>query len=80
MFQFVGGEDYKLQRRSIRFDKGGSIYANLKTEFINDEIVECDECYYLDIVTDTLPSRVTAVNPTTAKICIIDDDSKYYNL
>ena len=59
---------------------GGSKYAEFRTEFINDDIVEDDECYCLRIVPDTLPDRLVAINPNFTKICILNDDSKYYNL
>ena len=75
---YVGGEDYKNQHyNTVRFVKGGSRYIALNTEFIKDNIVENDECYYLRIVPDTLPNRTIAVNPNYTKIVIQNDDGKY---
>ena len=46
----------------------------MKTEFIKDDIVEDDECYYLRIVPDTLPDRIIAGNPNYTKVVIQNDD------
>ena len=70
--------DYKAQdyRSAARFEKQGSRYAELKIKPINDDLVEQDEFYYLKIYRDTLHDRVTAIEPTTCKIIIVNDDGK----
>jgi len=71
----VGGKDYKRQQyRDVRFARGGSRYYELKTEFMDDDEVEDDECYYLIIETSTLPDRVVAVSPNMTKVCLTNDD------
>ena len=74
----VDGVDYEKQHyRNVFFKSGGSTYLDLPTKRINDELVEGNEFYYLKIVPDTLPERVTAVSPSTTKIILLDDDGKY---
>ena len=71
--------DYKVQGHKyiISFAKGGSRYASLQINRTDDDLVEDDEFYYLEIVTQTLHPDVNAINPSAAKIILVNEDGKY---
>ena len=71
--------DYERQdyRKVATFVKSGKTFVELPIKPINDDIIKCDKTYCLEIYSDLLPERVTAVSPDDAKITIRDDDSKY---
>ena len=71
----VGGEDFIVPPlTTVTFTSGGNRFYQLQTEFIDDDLVEDDECYFLKIEPITLPDRVVAVSPNTTKVCILNDD------
>ena len=76
---FVGGIDYVIQdyRRLATFVKSGKTYIELPTNFTDDDVVECEKAYCLEIFSATLPDRVIPVDPDDCKIVIRDDDSKW---
>ena len=74
--------DYETQGSNyiITFPKGGSRYSDyLPINRTNDNLVEDDEYYSLKIVTEILHEDITAINPSTAKVILVNQDGKYYN-
>ena len=76
---YAGGLDYKIQdyRNAAKFERGGSKYIELKIEPKDDDLVEDDEVYYLEIEPLTLPDRIVPGNPSKCKIVIQNDDGEY---
>ena len=76
---YVGYEDYEPQdyRSVATFVTSGKTFVELTIKPINNDTVECDKTYCLEIYSDLLPKRVTAISPDDTKITIRDDDSKY---
>ena len=60
--------------RQVKFYRSGSRYIDLTTEPIDDDIVECEEEYRIEIETTTLPFRVVPGTPAFCKVVIRDDD------
>ena len=71
--------DYKIQdyRNAAKYEKDGSNYIDLKIEPNDDELVEDDEVYYLEIEPITLPDRIVLGNPPKCKVVIQNDDGEY---
>ena len=71
--------DYKIQdyRNVAKYEKDGSKYIDLKIEPNDDELVEDDEVYYLEIEPITLPDRIVLGNPPKCKVVIQNDDGEY---
>ena len=76
---YVGGLDYKIQdyRNASKYLRDGSKYIDLKIEPNDDELVEDDEVYYLEIESITLPNRIVLGNPPKCKVVIQNDDGEY---
>jgi len=74
----VGNEDYVIQNYRVIFYAGQTRYK-LKLHVIDDDIVEEDEYYFLNI-SSPLPSGVSLARYEATKITIKDDDGKYINL
>ena len=71
--------DYKIQdyRNAAKYERDGSKYIDLKIEPNDDELVEADEVYYLEIEPITLPDRIVPGNPPKCKVVIQNDDGEY---
>jgi len=71
----VGNKDYVIQNYIVTFYAGQAQYK-LKLNVIDDDIVEEDEFYFLNI-SISLPSGVSLARYEATKITIRDDDGKY---
>lgn len=77
---YAGGVDYRIQdyRSAAKYERDGSKYIDLKIVPVNDDLVEDDEVYYLEIVPTTLPDRIVPGDPSKCKIVIQNDDGEYH--
>jgi len=71
----VGNEDYEIQNYIVTFYAGRTRYK-LKFHVIDDDIVEENEYYFLNI-SSSLPSSVSIARYEATKITIRDDDGKH---
>jgi len=71
----VGNKDYEIQNYISTFRAGQTQYK-LRIDVIDDDIVEEDEYYFLNI-SSSLPSGVSIARYEATKITIKDDDGKY---
>jgi len=71
----VGNKDYEIQNYIVTFYPGQMRYK-LKLYVIDDEIVEENEYYFLNI-SSSLPSYISIAGYGATKIIIKDDDGKH---
>jgi len=71
----VGNKDYVVQNYIVTFYAGQTRYK-MKLHIIDDDIVEKNKYYFLNIGSP-LPSGVSLARYEATKITIRDDDGKY---
>ena len=72
----VGDEDYEIQNYNPVFYPGETKHT-LLLDLVDDDIVEDNEFYFLNI-SESLPQHVTVGRYPSTKIIIQDDDSKLH--
>ena len=74
---YVGGTDYNSKSYSVTFPAGmTSVLFDI--QIIDDSIVESNETFILNIINSSLPSGITASNPSQATVIIRNDDECKY--
>ena len=70
-----GNVDYTSGSYNVIFP-AGITSASFDVSIIDDNILESNETFSLNIIHHLLPTKVTRGNPKTSTVTIVDDDSK----
>ena len=73
---FTGGDDYNVGPYSVIIP-AGETSGSFEISIIDDQMLENNESFDLNIDINTLPDDVTLGSPDSATMIIINDDSKY---
>ena len=71
-----GGVDYALGSFDVQFDVGATS-APFTVSIINDNILELNETFHLNINASSLPVGITAIGQTICTVTILENDSEY---
>ena len=68
--------DYISRSFTVQFNVGVT-YVPITVPIINDNIMELNETFHLNINASSLPSTITAMGPAMCTVIILENDCEY---